>query len=89
MEHKVCYCVRNKLSLVLSLTQMNPIRNTPSFFFKVRFNILIYAKILQATSSLEVFLSKLCMHFSSPHIATCPAHLIFLALIARVILGEE
>jgi hypothetical protein len=50
---KFCYCVRNKLSLVSSLIQMNPIRNIPYFFFKIHFNI--YAKILQATSSLEVF----------------------------------
>ena len=69
---KFCYCVRNKLSLVSSLTQMNPIRNTPSFFFKIHFNILIYGKILQATSSIDVFLSKVCMHFSSPHACRMP-----------------
>jgi len=69
---KFCYCFCNKLSLVSSLTQMNPIRSIPSFFLKIHFNILIYAKILQATSSLVVFLSNFCMHFSFSHACHMP-----------------
>jgi hypothetical protein len=58
--------------LVSSLTQMNPVRSIPSFFLKIHFNILIYAKFLQATSSLMVFLPNFCMHFSFPHACHMP-----------------
>jgi hypothetical protein len=39
---KIHYCVHNSLPLASFLSQMNPVRATPSYFSKIYFNIVTY-----------------------------------------------
>ena len=64
---------------------------TLSHHLKIHFNIILqsYAKVYGVISSFQVSSPKQCTNFSSPKHTTCPAHLIFLDLITRIIFGEE
>jgi hypothetical protein len=73
----------------MSLSWATPIQSlTPSHFLKIHLNIVLPSRLGSVVSFLQVSIQKLCIQLS-PVSATCPAQLILLDLITRIILGVK
>jgi hypothetical protein len=73
------------------LSQINPVHTSPSYFLKIHFNI-IFSFMLNSSKwprSLRFPHQSLYGPLLSPIRATCPAHLIILDLITRIIFSAE
>jgi hypothetical protein len=87
---KVHYHIDKCPPPVSILSQLNPV-HTPTFYLMIRLNIIL----LSTPGSTQWFLPLRVpyqnpVHVSSlPSLATCPAHLIPLDFITRIMVGEE
>jgi len=71
------------------LSQKNPLHASPSHFLKTRFSIILPSTTRSSSCSLFLRSSpKSSIHPPLPICATCPAHLILLYSITRMMFGE-
>ena len=88
---KVHYRIHMFLLPVPILSQLDPVHTPTSHYLKIHPNIIIPSMPGFPSWSLNLR----CLHKNSvytvtlPISATCPSHLVFLALITRIIFGEE
>lgn len=87
MEPKVHYCIHKSLLLLPILNKINISHSFPTHF-RINFNIIISSTTgsLQMVSFPHDSQRKPCMISLLSILATCPAHLILLHLITRIIL---
>ena len=84
---KFNYCVNKCPPPVLILSQISPVHAFTSHFLKIHPPMPRSSKCLP---SLKVSQPKSCIHlYFSPIRAACPAYLILLDLITRMIFGEQ
>jgi hypothetical protein len=88
---QVHYRIHKCLPPVLIVSQINPIHTSSLHFFKIHFNIIISFKLGLSSSHFPSNLPTKTLYapLLSPIRATCPAHLILLHMITRIIFGEE
>ena len=88
---KVHYRIRNSPPPVPIVSQVNPVVVSPSHFLQIRFHIILPS----ASFSFKWFLSMRSPHHNLvstcpvPISATCPASLVLLDLVTRIILGND
>jgi hypothetical protein len=87
---KAHYQIRKCLSLVPTLSQLDPVHTTTSHFLKIHLNIILLSTPGSSKWSLSLRYPHHHPVYASPFplCATCPAHLI-LDLITRTLLGED
>ena len=82
---KFHYRLHNTAPLVCVLSQINPVHALPSYFFEIRFNIILPYVGLPSVFFLSSSPTKTLYAFIVFLIrATCPAYLIFLWFVARI-----
>ena len=89
---KVHYGIYKRLPTVPVLSQINPF-HVPSHFLNIQFNIILLSTLSSSKLSLSFMFSHQNSVWTSPLLssirATCPAYLILLNFITRILLGEE
>jgi hypothetical protein len=90
-ETKVHYHVHKSLTMVPTLSQINPVHNMLFYFSKFHFNIILLPTSRYSYFSLFFWLSHQNPIFISllPMPRTFPVQIILLDMISLIILGEE
>jgi hypothetical protein len=81
-DPRVHYRVHNRPPLVLILGHINAVHTTLSYL--LRSILILFTHVVRVVSFLLAFPPKSYMHASSPHCATCSAHLLLLDLITLI-----